>query len=119
MIAVPVAADIAGRFRFLADLADHRKAVRRAHGTGVVELDLAEALRESQMLGRRELLVAKEDDAMFVERVADFLVGPLLQRIRQVHVVNFSANGRGDLTDIDGGIFHCGLGWRICRTYSM
>ena len=70
----------------------------------------AEALGESQVLGRRELLVAKEDDAMFVQRVADFPVGAVLHGIRQVHVEDFSANVRRNRADIDGGIFHCGLG---------
>jgi hypothetical protein len=111
MIGVPVAADIAGRLRFLADFTDHRKIWHRLNGrAGMIVLDFAEAFSESQMLTRREVLVAEEDDAVLVQRVADFPVRAVLQRIRQVHVENFSTNSRGDRTNINGGIFHCDLG---------
>src|SRR5262245_6572220 len=106
MVAVPLAADVAGLLRLLADLADHRIAVGMLERHAVIGLDLPEALREGDVLAGRQVLATEENDAMFVERVADLPVGQVLQRLPEIDSSNLRAGRCRQRTDINRGVLH-------------
>ena len=49
-----------------------------------IDLDRPEALGNSDVLLRRELLIAKEHDAVFAKRAADLAERLVLQRLREI-----------------------------------
>jgi hypothetical protein len=79
---MPAAAEIAFLFRFLADLDDLR--VLRHPFDEIVDLELAKAMPEGEMLLRCQMLVVKEDDEVIEQRPPDFGDDGLRQRLRQV-----------------------------------
>ena len=69
MIGMPAIADIALLLRLLAHFRDHRKA---RHGSEeAIDVDVAEAAGESDVLLRRQLLVAEEHNPILAQSSPD------------------------------------------------
>jgi hypothetical protein len=66
-----------------------------------VELDLAEATGESDLLLGRDPLVAKEQHAILVVGVLDRGEGTVVHRLRQVEAADFRAEGSTGWNDIE------------------
>ena len=97
-VAVPVLAGAAdadrlavlGQVRDDDDLRSVRYAPALAEN---VELDLAEAAREGDLLRWRDILVAEKDDAMLVIRTLDRGEGRIVERLGQIDAANLGAEG--------------------------
>jgi len=76
--------------RFLAHLGDHRIAGHR--GEEAVDVNRRKALGKSDVLFRREVLVAEKDDAVFAERAADLGEGFSGDRPVQIDPVDLCAD---------------------------
>src|SRR5262249_10527122 len=62
---------------------------------------------EGDVLGRRHVLAAEEDHAVLVERIADVVIGTLLQRLAQIDATNLGAGRCRHTANVDGGVFRC------------
>jgi hypothetical protein len=100
-VAVPILAGAADadQFSLVGDVGhDHDfRAARHAPALAEdIELDLAEAARERDLLRGRDPLIAEKDDAVFVVGVLDLSEHVVAQRLRKVHAADFRAqDGRG------------------------
>ena len=104
VVGMPAAADIARLLRLLAHLGDHRMA---GHGREEpVDVDRAEALGDGDVLLRRQLLVAEEDDAVCSEGVPDFGEGLVDDRRRQIDPADFGPDMPRHRFDPDVVIAH-------------
>jgi hypothetical protein len=90
MIGVPAAADIASLLRLLADLGDRRMIGDMREEA--VDVDRAKALGNRDVLLRRELLIAKEHDAVFAERAADLAERLVAHGPRQIDTADLRAH---------------------------
>ena len=82
------------RFTVLGDVGkfvDLRMVGETIFGTMVVELDLAEAAGEGELLGGRDALVTDHNDAASVERRLDLGEGSLIERCCQIETGDLCA----------------------------
>src|SRR3954447_23667692 len=101
---MPATAEIAFLLRLLADLDDLRM-LRHARDE-IVNLELAEAMPEAEMLLRRQMLVVKKDDEVLEQRRADLGDDRVRQWLRQVDAGNLGTERAGDPVDFDAAVRH-------------
>jgi hypothetical protein len=106
LVGMPVIAEIALVALELDDLENLRMAFHRLHeGMGV---NGAEALGETHLGVRAQILVAEEDDLMVEPGLFDFGEDRLRQRLGQIGAGDHRAEGTGDRGDVDMAIGHGG-----------
>ena len=89
------------------------RVVRQGEFAEGVDLQSAEAVRKRQLLVRRNGLIAKDDDRMFIERGFNFRECVRRHILGQIHAYDFSADGGCAFLD-----FH-GLGHGVCPLFSF
>ena len=101
---MPSGPEVLGLLRLLDDLDDVRVSPEPLHvGMG---FERAQAPRECAVLLCGEVLVAEEDDEVFVQRVANCLEGLVGQGKGEVHAMNLRAERAGDRLDPEGCVGH-------------
>src|SRR3981189_3308525 len=103
-VGVPAAAEIALLLRLLANLDDLR--VLRHPFDEIVDLELAKAMPEGEMLLRGQVLVLKEDDEVLEQGRADLGDNRFGQRLRKVDARDLGAKRAGDPIDVDAAASH-------------
>src|SRR5579863_9949862 len=68
---------------------------------GGMDVQLAEAAAEIEVLLLADVLVAEEDHRVLGQRTMYFLERPVAERLRQVDAADFRAYDRGELVDAD------------------
>ena len=92
VVGVPAIADVLLLLWLLTHFGDHRIAGHRRKEA--VDVDAAKAAGKAEVLLRRQLLVAEENDAVLAKGVADFGQRRLCRRCRQIDVADLGANRR-------------------------
>jgi len=67
-----------------------------------MNVQLAEQPAEGEMLLRRDVLVAEEDDEVFRQRAVDFVELPVGERCAEIDAGEFRADDRRELVEADG-----------------
>ena len=98
---MPDAAEIGAVILAFDDFGDLRKSLD-AFQQRIVDR-IAESLGESEELGRREFLIAKEDHQMIEQGLADGCDRCRADASGQVHPANFGTERSGDRGDSQGG----------------
>jgi hypothetical protein len=81
----------------------------RHSGKEAVDVDLAKTARESDMLLRRQLLVAKEHNPVFAKRPPDLNHSCPARRRRQIDAGNLGADRDGERRHLDVIVGHAHL----------
>ncbi len=79
----------------------HQRGLARLVRRGRMDVQLAEQPAESQMLLRRDVLVAEEDDDVLGQRPVDLVHRPVGQRLGEIDAIDLRADDRGQLVDAD------------------
>jgi len=104
VVGVPAATDVGLLLRLLPDFGDLRMA---GHGLEeAVDVDLPEPLGEGDVLLGRQRLVAEEDDAVFVQRAAQFVDARLVERFGEIDAEDFGAQRAGRRRDVETMVAH-------------
>src|SRR5208283_3427516 len=107
----PAIADVLALLRLLAHLGDHRVTGHRREKA--VDVDAAKALREPQMLLRRQLLIAEKDNAVLAKGAADLGKYRLGQRRRQIDPADLGAERAGEGPHLDMVVIHGKVSERV------
>src|SRR5258708_6598502 len=96
---MPAIADIALLLRFLAHLGDHR--VAGCRGKEPIDVDVAKATGEGDMLLRGQMLIAEKDDTVFAKYTADLGQFEIARRRCQIHSRYLSADIGSERRNLD------------------
>src|ERR1700756_3478518 len=113
---MPAIADIALLLRLLAHLGDHRIARHRCKEA--VDVDLAKAPSQRNVLFRCQLLVAKEYDPVFAHPPPYFVQFRRSRRPRQIHARNLCPDMRREWCHQDVIVCHARLPTIPSNSYS-
>ena len=98
-VAVPAFA--VGARRILVGMDDHQLGMARRVRRRGMDVQLAEAAAEVEVLVLGDMLVAEEDHQVLRQRAVDLLEGLVAERLRQIDAADLGADDRRQLVDRD------------------